>query len=221
VARLATVTATWTALVLVAAMPAGAAPPSLDGEIFSNNPGEGTSTITAASCNPSGTSTFSWSASGPAIGPYPGTFTESGTVTLGPQVSPSTPGQVLALSATFSIDSPAGDVTGTKALTGEPDPFVDGGVCVGPDPVLGTAQAVNIFSGVTYDAVIQTANGSRSDHGTASVNVLFQELGTFTASDFREEFHSEHPGAGAKPGRGCGDANHQHAREGECKKPPR
>ena len=24
-----------------------------------------------------------------------------------------------------------------------------------------------------------------------------------------------------KPGKGCGDKNHQHEREGECKKPPR
>ena len=36
-----------------------------------------------ATCSATGTSTISYAASGAAFGPYPGTFTEVGTVTIG------------------------------------------------------------------------------------------------------------------------------------------
>src|SRR5438309_189442 len=65
-------------------------------------------------CNPNGTSTVMFSASGVATGPYPGTFTEVGTATIGPQtVSPSggsSLGTLLTFDAVFTIQSPTGDV---------------------------------------------------------------------------------------------------------------
>jgi len=88
-----------------------------------------------ANCNPDGSSTFSYSASGSAFGPYPGTFIETGTVTIGPQFI--APGQGIAFgdvqtfSASFTIDSPLGQVTGTKSL---PVPGFHGGTCVTPTP---------------------------------------------------------------------------------------
>jgi len=53
--------------------------PTLTGETFI-----GVLTVTAT-CDPTSNSTISYSVTGTATGPYPGTFTESGTATLGPQ----------------------------------------------------------------------------------------------------------------------------------------
>jgi hypothetical protein len=69
---------------------------------------------------PGQTFTLSFSAQGPAFGPYPGTFTESGTVTA--QVTGFIPpafgfGIALTWSSNFTIDSPLGTVTGTKTLS--------------------------------------------------------------------------------------------------------
>jgi hypothetical protein len=204
----------------VLAAPASAAVPStLSGEIFSNNPGEGSSSITAASCDPSGNSTFSFEASGPAIGPYPGTFTETGTVTLGPQ----TPGlftAVQSLTASFTISSAAGDVTGTKSVTGPTNPVLGNAECLdAPD----NARASNLNSaGVTYDARITTPDGTFFDRGRADVNVLEQHTVGFDASDFREAFFTDLTAVvGSRPGLGCGDANHVHEREDQCRKPAR
>src|SRR5207237_7398906 len=84
-------------------------PPTLTGEHLFAAPDVTTN------CNPNGTSTVTFSASGVATGPYPGTFTEVGTATIGPQTQ--TPGQgqsigtLLTFDAVFTIQSPVGDVT--------------------------------------------------------------------------------------------------------------
>src|SRR4051794_12463448 len=54
-------------------------PPTLTGEFFSDQNVE----VINATCNPGGTSTISYYTTGTAVGPYPGTYTESGTVTVG------------------------------------------------------------------------------------------------------------------------------------------
>jgi len=86
-----------------------------------------------ASCNPDGTSTINYWVVGEAgaldakgnfsanKGPYPGTFTEQGTLTMGPQAVSEisiTPASVLTWTATFTIVSSAGIVNGTTSLTG-------------------------------------------------------------------------------------------------------
>ncbi len=53
-------------------------PPTLSTEFFVAD-----SVSITASCNPGSTSTMSFSATGVAVGTYPGTFTESGIVTIG------------------------------------------------------------------------------------------------------------------------------------------
>src|SRR2546423_7311769 len=95
--------------------------PSLMSEAFSS-PEVGSA---VATCNPDGTSTITFDVSGTAVGPYPGAFHESGTVTIGPQNGPPDAvagyplptGPVVSLSASFTINSVAGQVSGTKVLS--------------------------------------------------------------------------------------------------------
>src|SRR5207248_6940002 len=76
--------------------------------------------LVTAACNPGGTSTISFELEGTAVGPYPGTFKESGTFTIGPvgpQVAPNPPfGTVLSAALTFTIFSGPTTITGTKTL---------------------------------------------------------------------------------------------------------
>ena len=78
-------------------------------------------------CNPDGTSVLSYTTSGAAAGPYPGTYMESGTATVGPQTFGL--GFVLTFDANFTIDSPVGQVLGTKTLA-VPQSEFPGGSCV-------------------------------------------------------------------------------------------
>jgi hypothetical protein len=105
--------------------PAGAItpPPPLTGEFLSAFPEFiPTSTIDiVADCDPAGTSTISWSVSGDAVGPYPGTFVETGTATIEPQDGPLAVngillGDIVTLDAFFSIDSPVGQVMGSLRM---------------------------------------------------------------------------------------------------------
>jgi hypothetical protein len=68
-------------------------------------------------CNPGATSSFQFTASGPATGPYPGTFTETGNFAMGPPAPPGDIRELTAFHADFAIDSPAGHVTGSKDFT--------------------------------------------------------------------------------------------------------
>lgn len=83
-----------------------AAPPSLNGEKFQ----QAIPTITSSSCA-SPTPTFTYRAEGQATGPYPGSFVEEG------RVEHQGPGDWAVLKATFTVDSPVGQVSGTKIGT--------------------------------------------------------------------------------------------------------
>jgi len=169
-------------------------------------------------CQPGGT-TFDFSASGVATGPYPGTFTETGTVTFGPANGTALfNASVVALESSFRIDavfegSPA-VVTGTKRLA-----FVGTGHCadvpVG-DPFLSSRIAI---VQATYEARIKTTNGVYFDRGGADVR-LFEfyepEDPSVGQRGFSELFISAIGSEAAKPGRGCGDDNHEHIRSSEC-----
>lgn len=101
--------------------------PSMAGETFSamtrvgagDEPGE--VRVTAFSCTANSAS-VSFVATGPAAGPYPGTFTETGTITAGP---PDVDGNRFTTSfdAEYEIRSSTGRVTGTKIQTG-PGAFI-------------------------------------------------------------------------------------------------
>jgi hypothetical protein len=156
------------AALIVAAFAAGAAaldaatPPTLTGEAFLDfHP------TTHVTCTGSeGTLTFS--ASGVAAGPYPGTFSETGTATVSSTVT----GPVLAFSASFTIDSPVGHVEGTKQQV-QAAPTQGSCANLGPPegPFLPFAEAVLFDPSVAYTATIQTAQGSFQDRGFAFVHV--------------------------------------------------
>lgn len=154
-------------------------PPTLTGEFLSAFPNAiPTSTVEiVATCNPAGTSTIAWSVSGDAFGPYPGTFVETGTATVGPQTAPAFVngmqlGYLFNVEAFFAIDSPIGQVIGSKRLTGTSDL----GGCrdlvnfVLPDGTYasGTFRRVNAQT-MSYEAIILTADSAYLDTGATGV----------------------------------------------------
>ena len=182
--------------VQVAAASAAAPPPTLTGETLLGGllaPAAASSVVvTSASCNPGGTSTFTYQASGPASLPYAGTYSETGTVTIGPQTTEGTPpsGQVTSWTASFTINSAIGTVAGTKSLP--PNTPDIAGICKGTD-VLFPAQesaATGAQSVLLYTATITVPGGSQfMDKGgsQASVNV-FPDIPAF--NNFFETFTS-------------------------------
>ena len=132
---------------------------SLDGEFLTLPAVEGDPNgipTTAYDCDPTGDSTIGFSVSGVATGPYPGTFTETGTFTLGPQTSSDGLGPVTSFEAEFTINSAAGAVTGTKTLTANPS--LARGSC---HPSGGGGVVVDL----AYRATITTPAGSATDQG--------------------------------------------------------
>jgi hypothetical protein len=120
---------------------------------------------------------FSFTASGVAAGPYPGTFTETGTGTVfQPTIGV---GMTTAFSATFTVYSFAGDVlvTGTKSLdTSVPNNTF---VCLEP-PDVGAGPIPT-----TYDATIHAPTGNYHDEGASIVGEVFSDpTGTTLIEDF-------------------------------------
>ncbi|HYZ78760.1 MAG TPA: post-COAP-1 domain-containing protein [Gaiellaceae bacterium] len=183
--------------------PSGAAQTgTLSGELFvaPGFPVGPISSAPPAECNADGTSTVHFRAEGIASGPYPGTFTETGTYTLGPQNTPfgSVPtglpgvpgtgmvGPVLTFEAQFEIQSGLTVVTGTKTLSatlqGVPHPSY--GACADfqnstiIQPPLGPGHGIASFSGTVYsvdavsryEATITTGSESTTDTGEAGTN---------------------------------------------------
>jgi hypothetical protein len=145
---------------------AQAAVQSLTGEVLEQGGagapgGIGTTTY---NCNPGATSNFTWSSSGTALGPYPGTYAESGTVTMDGPDPASGRGPVTSFQAQFTITSATGTVTGTKTLAASPS--LARGVCLSNPPV-GTLAAGMILD-ATYQAHISTPTGTADDQGTAA-----------------------------------------------------
>lgn len=175
-------------------------PPTLTGETL--NAGFGSQTFsTSSSCDPSNTSTFSYQTSGTATGPYPGTFIETGTVTIGPQVFPSgqsaPSGPVTSWTASFTITTPTGEiVTGTKTLTLPPPgggPPVTG-ICTNGSATFGAEQAANTAGSaqsLAYTATISVPGGDQfRDTGTSQASVSVTPA-TPQANNFSETFASQ------------------------------
>jgi hypothetical protein len=169
-------------------------PPTLTGETLLGGlftPEASSVVVTSASCDPGGTSTFTYQASGPASLPYAGTYSETGTVTIGPQTTAGTPpsGQVTSWTASFTINSAIGTVAGTKSLP--PNTPDIAGICTGTDvsPAQESA-ATGAQSVLLYTATITVPGGSQfMDKGgsQASVNV-FPDIPAF--NNFFENFTS-------------------------------
>ena len=174
-ARLFSVSMVALAAAFVGAVPAQAQalPPSLQGEFFLaiDNRAFPTGSIDVqGDCTPTPGETFTltYQASGTAVGPYPGTFTESGTVTA-TVTTPDAPGTAFGVvttwNAEFEIDSPIGDVTGTKTLT-----LSHSAACQEAPPAPIDFQAASAF--LSYEATITPPTGGTfTDEGSASAGI--------------------------------------------------
>jgi hypothetical protein len=155
--------------------------PSLTGEQF-----VGTVTVMSPNCTP-GSASFTYVATGTASGPYPGTFTETGSVTMGPQVGTSTAGNptyiIESWTANFTITSPVGTVTGTKSLPA-PEPY---GICnsVG-GKTASEFGAVRPFPGLNYTADITFQGAQFVDSGQSGTQ--FDNLSL--VGGFTQEYRS-------------------------------
>jgi hypothetical protein len=174
-------------------------PPTLTGEsfaagLFTTPPGLGSIVLTSANCNPAGTSTFSYAVSGPAAGPYPGTFTETGTVTMSPQTIPggfSNPsGLLTSWTVSFSITSPTGTVTGTKTL---PAGTTGVGICTtaAQSPVGVEQYSANVVPpGLAYTATIAAGGAQYRDTGLSFPATFNDVPATPVSNNFNESFTS-------------------------------
>jgi hypothetical protein len=131
-----------------------ATPSSLAGETFTSQTVTG-STLTGTCTGRGNEGSFAFSVSGTAAGPFPGTFTESGSFTT------ATSGVLNDFSSTFTITSAAGTVTGSKLLaentrTASCTSFGSGNF----------VSARNLAA--TYTATI---DGTQHDTGPATVSV--------------------------------------------------
>lgn len=187
-------------------------PSGLSGEFLSGTP----ITQLTALCNPSGTSTISYTTSGTASGPYPGTYTESGTVTIGPQtlsgvfVNGFQAGPVTSLDATFTITSTNGVISGSKHL----DPaavipgfcydFSDRTLPGGTPTVSGTFRELIPSSsgfGLTYTAKIANPNGYGTDSGISGMTLIqFRSTASSGTNPAQEDvFNEAYSSSGVTP----------------------
>lgn len=175
---------------LVAVPPAWAMPSSLTGEVLGagSTSGDGGILVTSATCSQTSSSTITFTASGTVpVGPYLGSFTESGEVTL--SATPASPPQffdgvplylVSRLDAFFTITSPSGTIGGTEHLGAFDNvqaicaTFNDQQFGTLNDTVtgfFGELQAGADGYGGTYDAIITTPGGSFEDVGQAGTTI--------------------------------------------------
>jgi hypothetical protein len=146
---------------------AASAAPSLTGEQL-----YGVSTISnysSSSCPlvSDGAASYGFTISGTAAGPYPGTFTESGSVTVDGY---SGLGFLSTYSfhATFTINSPAGDVQGTKSGSGTPSQ--NAFLACGTETNSGRVDVSSLWTGpVPYTATISSPTGTTNVHGDSTV----------------------------------------------------
>lgn len=161
------------ALLAVALVPAVASaqtpPPGLGGERLS----ETDPSITNCAAG-SGGGSFSYEASGTATGSYPGTFTETGTITVGPEEGPTSRQRITSVQVQFAIDSPVGQVTGTKQYvpTGDPNVNFANGKCTDDFGTLGGSIFV-ASDDLRYSATIVTPDGQTcTQSGPTSLSLV-------------------------------------------------
>jgi hypothetical protein len=128
-------------------------------------------------CDPTRTSSVAFFAAGVATGPYPGTFTASGTVTIAPQAQagprPGTvAGPLTSLSEAFTITSSLGTINGTKKLIHNLPFSSSHGSCQQVtgfstgDVTNASGTVVDIFSQPRYGAKFQSGGNFHHDRGT-------------------------------------------------------
>ena len=185
-------------IVAVAPTTALAAPPTLSGETLSELDPAVTGT-----CDPAGSSSISFRATGFPFGPYEtpypydtGSFTEAGTATVGPQPAYQGgggfgSGALTGFSASFTIETPDARITGTKTADAS---SMNTGICqaASGDPDIGNATMLSAdVPRLSYQARIVTADGTFLDRGTSYVHVdrFTTDIG-FPFANFTETFES-------------------------------
>ena len=144
-------------------------PPTLSGEVLQ---GSGTFTQTG-NCQTDDLVTIAFEFSGAAVGPYPGTFTDEGRLTLRYVTDPvlgrvGTPPDPAAFTATFVIQSPSGLVSGMKSgIFG----FGQSRLAqCDPTGRVGFPRGFGFF--LEYTATIETPSGRFRDEGVSAVNLF-------------------------------------------------
>jgi hypothetical protein len=181
---------------LAGALPAQAdAQASLNGEAFLGGTFFGQEAVEVqATCNPEGVSTINYSTSGVAFGPYFGTYTETGTVKIGPHelerfFSGFQAGPLIHVEARFKIFSASGFVTGTKSLLADPDDAVGACYDVTESERFVLLCACGRFS-LSYDAVISSELGLFRDEGKSGF--VLEDVTVFGPfNSFNESFVSD------------------------------
>jgi hypothetical protein len=178
----------------------------------------GSMTVTSYVCSADGTSTIDYTASGNSTGSRPGTFTASGTFTIGPQDGPGYPvnnflpaGVLGCLTESLSITSSAGNLDATASGPVLPPPgfVVSGatpntGTCLfATDVTLGGVQHATGWVIEAVGIIGMTSNdlpGNSFASGVA-VEMLIDSSsnGPFQASSFGQSFWGTAPPDTAGP----------------------
>ena len=187
-------------LILPIVTAADSPPSTLDFELLLATSVAGTIQCSPANTPGNGEGTGTFSVSGVALGPYPGTFTESGSLTIG--FSPNTQ---LRLSAAFQIVSGSTIITGTKFYEGPT--IAETPNC---DPDSGAFLAISEVDRIEYEAIIHTPDGSFRDQGRTTFAI--HECGTLAAC--QEAFGQQFQSALTEP---CKFKHKKDSEEDDCK----
>ena len=145
-------------LLALAAAPSVAAqtPGTLTGTVLNGgaNPSLGIGAV-AIDCESTGTSTVTYNVVGAALGPYTGTYEETGSFTIAN-------GQVTAFEAEFTIESELADIEGSRSLRTSTS-----AVCI-DNPQPGIAAFTDVAVNTSYEAVITTPVGTFTDEGRSA-----------------------------------------------------
>jgi len=163
--------------------------PTLDGEGLAatnlNTPFPSHVRYTSCHDEPDGSTVLEYEAAGPAGGPFPGTFVETGAIrSIGGEGF----GEVtLSITATFSIND--GEVTGTKTLAPTTRQF-QSAACTGNTRGNGPFVFLDQPYDLDYTAEMHTPRGDFEDQGTATFFLM--DTGTTTnIGNFEERFTSD------------------------------
>ena len=170
--------------VLSAAPAAAQELPTLTGETFTGFPSGDAFCFTGH---------IDYQVSGTATGPYPGNYTEKGSIDFGPPDPVTEVRSVTGFSASFSINSAVATVTGTKALRPDPSNF---GICRVVSGPPGT-RIVAKLSASYVASITPTSGEGQGDEGIANVSFSFHPASfseTFTSAEDIEEADEDDDG---------------------------
>jgi len=175
------------AAIVLAAVPASAqaaSPPLLTGESFSALGGFPYGGLSLTCSTTEEAETYRFRADSVPSGPYGGTYTETGEVVV--RQAPNFDMEVVSAQAEFTIDSPAGQVTGTKRLTTRVISDPGNSECIEPRGL--PALDIDGPLPLSYTATITTSDGVFQDRGSSTME--FDRDGLRQPTEFHEQFTS-------------------------------